>query len=114
MKPRPSSATTETTVDTHTHTRDAYLRELVSHHVADPPGLVLGSLAQGGHHQGLQVLLGQQGGDAHARLHRQQTHRVLETAGEGGNTAPVVTCINGTSRVLATGGTTGGSISNDT
>jgi len=54
-----------------------YLWELVSHHVADPPGLVLSSLAQGRHDQSLQVLLGQQGGDAHTGFHSQQTHRVL-------------------------------------
>lgn len=54
-----------------------HLRELVSHHVANPPGLVLGSLAQGGHDQGLQVLLRQQSGDADAGLHCQQPNRVL-------------------------------------
>lgn len=52
----------------------ADLRELVSHHIADPPGLILGGLAQGGHHQRLQVLLGQQRGDAHTGFHGQQAH----------------------------------------
>lgn len=52
----------------------AYLRELVSHHVADPPGFVLCSLAQGWHHQGLQVLLRQQSGYADTSLHCKQPH----------------------------------------
>lgn len=58
----------------------AHLRELVCHHVANPPGLVLGGLPQSGHDQRLEVLLGQQRGDADTRLHSQETHRVLQDA----------------------------------
>ena len=70
-----------------TSTVPTHLCELVGHHVPDTPGLVLGSLAQGGHHQGLQILLGQELGDVHTRLYRQQPHRVLGRGleqGEGG------------------------------
>lgn len=54
-----------------------YLGELISHHITDPPGLVLCSLAQGWHHQGLQVLLRQQGCNADTSLHCKQPHWVL-------------------------------------
>lgn len=67
-----------------TSTVFTHLCELVSHHVPDTPGLVLGSLAQGGHHQGLQILLGQELGNVHTRLHRQQPHRVLGRGSEQG------------------------------
>lgn len=61
----------------------AYLRELVSHHVADPPGFVFCSLTQGWHHQGLQVLLRQQSGNANTSLHCKQPNRVLMERGYG-------------------------------
>lgn len=58
-----------------------YLRELVSHHVADPPGFVFCSLAESWHHQGLEVLLRQQSGNADTSLHSKQPHRVLMEEG---------------------------------
>lgn len=52
--------------------------ELVGHHIAHSPGLVLGCLTQSWHDQGLQILLRQEGCDANAGFYRQQPHWVLK------------------------------------
>ena len=58
--------------------------ELLRHHVAHAPRLVLGAAPPYGHHQRLRLLFRQQDGDGHAGVHGQQTDRILIAESDGG------------------------------
>lgn len=53
------------------------VRELVRHHVANSPRRIAGALSQRRHHMVFELLLLQELRNGHARLHGQQSHRVL-------------------------------------
>lgn len=55
-----------------------HLSELVGHHVADPPGFIIGRLTESRHHVLLNVIRGEEGGDADTGLYIQETNRILQ------------------------------------